>query len=89
MSDSTDNVYEFTFTLTREFEQTVTVVGKDREKALQYATGILQAEQRGEPDVNIELTSESAKPTVKDYAVNTKRPVGDGGTRVYPYRNGY
>jgi len=81
-------VFEFTFELTTKTTQSVTVNGTDREAALQYATSILQAEQRGEPDVQITLASESSRDRVTDYAVNTKRPVGNGGTRVHPYLNG-
>lgn len=79
-------LYEFEFTLTTTDTQKVVVQAKDREAALAYATGLVQAEQRGEKSVQIELTDESSREIQTNYAVNTKRPVGDGGKDIYGRR---
>lgn len=80
------NIYEFEFTLTTLSTQKVVVQSSDRDDAYAYAASIMEAEQRGERRVKIELTGETKRPITTDYAVNTKRPVGDGGKDIYGRR---
>lgn len=54
-------IYTFTFEVVKSTKQTHIVTGTDRDKALASATAMMRAEQRGEPDVTIELVEESSR----------------------------
>ena len=86
MSDSTANVYTFTFEVIKRKEQVHSVVGTDRDAALAFATKMQQAELRGEPDWDINLIEETATPKTENNASNTKRPLGDGEKDIYGRR---
>ena len=73
-----DQLYTFTFEVKRVQTQEFTVRGTDRDSALAFATTMIQAEQRGEPDCTLELVNETSKPIT--HAPKPTRPVGNGGT---------
>jgi hypothetical protein len=76
-----ESMYTFTFEVKRVVKQEYSVRGSDRATALAFATTMLQAEQRGEPDWTLELVDETETPVTKHDVIlpKAKGPVGDGG----------
>jgi hypothetical protein len=77
-----ESMYTFTFEVKRVVKQEYSVRGSDRATALAFATKMLQAEQRGEPDWTLELVDESETPVnhvQPKLPPKAKRPVGEGG----------
>ena len=74
-----ESMYTFTFEVKRVVKQEYSVRGSDRAAALAFATQMVQAEQRGEPDWTLELVNETQTPITKRDVIlpKAKRPVGE------------